>query len=305
VKPLYLFGIFYFTLLQASLAQSSLDIFTASGRFGFPQQVGEPIKGTNYEYGGLVNLKAPILLSKKTIWYNDLTYVYSFVQSDAELGVGVANPLELSGFIFQTGLVQSINDKQKLQLFFAPRFMTDFEQVNSANWQFGGIALIEHKYSDNLTMRFGLLYNQEMFGPALTPLIYIDWHISDKWSIIGMAPIYVKVNYKVNENLTAGFSHFALITSYRLGNPAYLNDYIERGSIDLTLFVRQRIWDNVFVEARAGFAVDRYYEQYSEDQKLDLKVTLINFGDNRIPKNVMMKTGPVANLRLVYNLPLN
>jgi len=304
VKPLYLFGIFYFILLQASLAQSSLDLFTASGRFGFPQEAGEPIKGTSSEYGGLVNLKAPIVLSQKTIWYNDLTYVYSYVQSNAELGAGIANPVELSGFIFQTGLVQSINDKKKLQMLFAPRFMTDFENVNNANWQFGGMVLIENKYSDNLTMRFGLLYNQEMFGPSLTPLIYLDWQISDRWSIAGMAPIYIKVNYKVNKNLTAGFSHFALITSYRLGNPAYLNDYIERGSIDLTLFVRQRIWNNIFVEGRAGFAVDRYYEQYSEDQKLDLKVTLISFGDNRIPKNVMMKTGPVANLRLVYNLPI-
>ena len=61
------------------------------------------------------------------------------------------------------------------QLLLAPRFMTDFEDVNSKNWQFGGIALYEKRYHDKLLLRFGLLYNQEQFGPILTPLVDIDW----------------------------------------------------------------------------------------------------------------------------------
>lgn len=305
MKSIYIISIFCCAFAQTALSQSSLDLFTASGISGFSQQAGEPVAGTNSEYGALLNVKVPLVFSKKTIWYNELTYMYSHIRSDKELGFGIANPLELSGFIIQTGLVQSINKKQKIQLLLAPRFMTDFKQVNKTNWQFGGMALLENRYSKNLVMRFGLLYNQEMFGPSLTPLIYIDWHISDKWSITGLVPIFAKIKYKVNKNFTTGFSYFALITSYRLGNPAYENDYIERSSIDLTVFARQRIWGNLFIEGRAGFAVGRYYKQYSQEQKLDLRVTLISFGDDRTPKNIMMRTGPVANLRLVYNLPLS
>ena len=92
VKSFFISGIFCIVFGQPILAQSSLDIFTASGRFGFPQQAGEPVRATNLEYGALLNLKIPVILSKKTIWYNDFTYMYSFVQSEAKLGSGIANP---------------------------------------------------------------------------------------------------------------------------------------------------------------------------------------------------------------------
>lgn len=305
MKPKFFIVFLIIILTQEIEAQSSLDIVTISGRYGFSQQAGEPTLAKNSEIGSLLNLKLPIVLSKKSIWYSSLTYVYSYVQSDGDLEPDVVNPIEVNGFIIQSGLVQSLNEKQKIQLLFAPRYMTDFKNTNKDNWQFGGLALFENTYSDKLVMRFGFLFNQEMFGPSLTPLVFIDWQISSRWSVVGLAPIYVKVNYKVNENLTTGFSHFALLTTYRLGDPNYIDDYIERGSIDLTFFARQRMFNNLYAEARLGFAVDRYYEQYTKDQKLDLNVTLISFGDNRIPKNKIMKTGPIANLRLVYNLPLD
>ncbi len=299
-----LIGLALLFLVQEALAQSSLDLVTLSGRYGFPQQAGEPIAGSHSEYGGLFNLKIPLVLSDKTIWYNNITYVYSVVQSDASLGTEISNPINVSGIILQTGLVQTLNDKQKIQLLFAPRFMSDFENTTKENWQFGGIALFENRYSENLMLRFGALYNSEEFGPSLTPLVHIEWELSSKWSISEMLPIYAKVNYRVNENLTAGFSHFALITSYRLGNLAYENDYIERTSIDLTLFARQKLIKNIFIEGRFGYAVGRKYAQYAQDQKVDFRLMIINFGDNRIVKNEMMKGGPIANLRLVYNLPL-
>lgn len=300
------FFIFFLIVIlgQEIEAQSSLDLVTVSGRYGFSQQAGEPIKGENSEYGGLINIKVPLVFSEKTIWYNNLTYVYSFVQTDASLGVDIANPINVSGIILQTGLVQTLNETQKIQLLLAPRFMSDFENTTKENWQFGGIALFENRYNENLMLRFGALYNTEQFGPSLTPLVHVEWELSPRWSISGMLPIYAKVNYKVDENLTTGFSHFALITSYRLGNLAYENDYIERTSIDLTLFARQRLLDNIFIEGRFGYAVGRSYTQYAQDQKVDFRLMIINFGDNRVVKNEMMKGGPIANLRLVYNLPL-
>ena len=292
-------------LIQEINAQSSIDLLTISGRYGFPQNAGAPVVGKNSEYGTFINLKLPIVFSEKAIWYNNLTYVGSHVESDASLLSNIANAIDIHGFVFQTGMVVSLNEKQKLQLLLAPRFMTDFENVTLHNWQLGGVALFENTFSENLLMRFGALFNQELFGPSLTPLIHIDWIVSPKWSVSGMLPIFLKINYKVNEDLIAGFSHFALVTSYRLGNLSYEDDYIERASIDLTLFVRQRILNNLFVEGRYGYAVGRKYAQYTQDQKLDFRLMIINFGDNRVEKNRMMSGGPIANVRLVYNLPLD
>ncbi len=304
MKRAFLIGIIILFNLWAIKAQSSLDLVTISGRYGFIQQAGEPVAGNNFETGSLVNVKIPIILSNKSVWFSSITYVSSHVETDATLPQEIATPIDVTGIILQTGLVHTLNEKQKIQLLFAPRFMSDFENTTKDNWQFGGVFLFENRYSKNLMLRFGALYNAEQFGPSLTPLLHVDWEITPKWSISGMLPLYAKINYKVNQNLTTGFSHFALITSYRLGKLAYENDYVERMSIDLTLFARQRMFNNIFIEGRFGYAVGRKYAQYAQDQKVDFRLMIINFGDNRVVKNVMMKGGPITNLRLVYNLPL-
>ncbi|RLD19235.1 MAG: hypothetical protein DRI71_12130 [Bacteroidetes bacterium] len=292
--------------ISSMLAQESLDLVTLSGRYGFPQKYDSAYQGKATETGGLFNAKLPIPLNKEqtTIWYNDLLYSPVSVSNSETMSAEIANPIKLHGFILQTGLVKKFSNGTALQILFVPRFMTDFENVNGKNWQFGGIGLFEKRYHEKLMMRFGLLYNQELFGPILTPLVHLDWKFAPKWSIVGMLPIYAKINYHASENLTMGFSHFGLTTTYRLGNVAYENDYIERSSIDLTLFLRQRIAGNIHIEGRFGYALSRKYEQYTEDQKLDLRVIIFNFGDNRVQKNTSFNDGPIANIRLVYNLPL-
>ncbi len=293
-----------FTMHSFLQAQSSLDMATFSGRIGFAQQAGEPIAGNSTEYGALANIKIPVVFSNKLIWYNELSYVYSYVYNQADLPISIANPLQLHGLILQTGVIKSLGESTKIQLLLAPRFMSDGYRPNYQNVQWGAMALFEKKYKESLTMRYGFLYNTEEFGPSLTPLVYVNWQINEKWSMVGLVPITFKLSYQVHRNLVVGFSHFALITSYRLGHPNYQDDYIERSSIDLTLFARHRLWGNLHIEGRMGMAVDRYYEQYSRDQQLGLKLTLLSFGDNRVPFNTHMKTGPIANIRLVYNLPL-
>ncbi len=304
-KYFFLVGLLSTFLIHSSAAQSSIDLITIGGRHGFSQQAGSPIEGRNSEFGGLINLKIPIALSKNTMWYNSITHFSSYVRSDAALPSDVANPINAQGTILQTGIIQTINETQKIHLLFMPRFMSDGINVTTDNFQFGGIALFENRYRKDLMMRFGVFFTVEEFGPALTPLVHVDWQISSKWSIVGMLPIDAKINYKVNKNLTTGFSHFVLITSYRQGNLAYQNDYIERVSIDLTLFARQRLFGNIFLEARAGYAMGRKYEQFTEDQKIDFRFMIFDFGSERVLKNEMMRGGPIVNFRLVYNLPLD
>ncbi len=119
-----------------------------------------------------------------------------------------------------------------------------------------------------------------------------------------MLPVYVKAKYKVNDNLTVGFSHFGLITTFYLGDDAYSGDYMERQSIDLSLFGRQRMFGNFYVEGRVGRTFGRSYKQYAGDQKVSFAIPLIAFGDNRTVKNITFNDGIILNLRLVYNIQI-
>jgi len=154
-------------------------------------------------------------------------------------------------------------------------------------------------------MRFGALYNGEVFGPLLVPLIYTDWQLSERWNINGTFPISLKASYTFNDRLSGGYSHFGFITTYSINEPEFDSDYIERNSIDETIFLRWRLAGNIHLETRFGYSLSRVYQQFSEDDKMDLRLSLFAFGDNRTQKNVNFNSGPIASLRVVYNLPLD
>ncbi len=301
-------AIFSLALLccNTAKAQQSIDLITVSGQFS-PEVPYLEVPGKARETTGLVNLKLPVVFkNEKTIWYSDLTYNYSSVSSTANFGDSVFNPIQLHGFILQTGWVQKLSSDRAIQLLFAPRLMSDFQNMDGRSLQLGAVGLFEKKFSNKLLMRFGAMYNQDLFSSMLVPLIYLDWNVGNsKWNISGLVPIYAKIGYKFNDRFTAGIAQFGLVTSYALGGEGYAGDYMERKSIDLTAFGRYRLAGNLHLEARVGYALSRDYAQYDEDDKMDFRITVISIGDDRVRKNVRFEDGLIANLRLVYNLPLN
>lgn len=287
-----------------SKGQETLDLITVSGRYGFPQAYDSIYQSKATEYGAMASLVAPIEMSERSIWYNSVNYFYWHVGNDEETPPEIMNPIDIHGFILRTGLYQKFSEGRGLQVFLAPRFMSDFKNVDIDHFQMGALVLYEKKYREGLKLGYGAMYNQELFGPYLVPLVNVDWKISEKWSINGLYPVYGKLKYQANERLSAGWSHFGLITTYRLGDEAYQGDYIERKSIDESIFVRYKLVGDIYVEGRIGYALGRSYAQYEEDQKVDFSIPLVGFGDNRVQKNISFRDGAIASLRFVYSISL-
>lgn len=285
-------------------AQKTFDLITVSGRYGFPQPYESVYSGNATELGSMVNLAAPIQLSEKMMWFTSLNYFYWNVDNEEIMPADISNPINIHGFILRTGLIKKFSNDNEIQLLFAPRLMSDLNNISSDHFQFGGLAMYKNKFSNKLTMSFGAMYNQELFGPYLVPLVDLDWQLSEKWSITGLLPIFSKIKYKINDNFNAGIAHFGLITSYKLGAPENNGDYIERSSIDVTVFARHKIVGDLYVEGRFGRALGRSYAQYAADEKIDFGLPLVSFGDNREQKNVNFNSGWIAELRLVYSVPV-
>ncbi|MBA7683141.1 hypothetical protein ES703_91499 [subsurface metagenome] len=103
------------TLLSVSLCicislagQQTLDIFTISGRYGFPQSYDSILTNKAKEYGCMVSLVAPVKFSEKTIWVNSINYFYWHVSNDEELPPEIANPIGLHGFLFSDRFISEI-----------------------------------------------------------------------------------------------------------------------------------------------------------------------------------------------------
>ncbi|WP_421889835.1 DUF6268 family outer membrane beta-barrel protein [Marinoscillum sp.] len=281
----------------------SIDLFTLSFKHGFGQPVsGQPANAA--ENVALLNLKVPIVFSESTIWYSDLTY-QGFVVNYGEGATGVIDPTRLHGVILQTGLVRKLSETTGFQLLLAPRFMSDFQEIDQQHFQLGGIGLFEKKYSERLLMRYGLMYNRELFGHMFVPLVFVNWKLSERWSLNGLLPVFGKLNYQASPRLGMGLSLFGLITSFQLGDPAYDGDYIERKSVDLSVYGRYNMVGNLHLEARFGYALGRSYRQFEEGDEVDFRITIASFGDDRVQQNVDFSAGPIVDVRLVYNLPLD
>ena len=304
MKPINIFLILFLVSYGLS-GQESLDILTVSGRYGVPQSYDSIYESKANEYGVMLSLVAPIEMNERSIWYNSLNYFYWHVDNDEDTPPEIVNPIDIHGIILRTGLYQKFSEDRGLQIFLAPRFMSDFNNVDIDHFQMGALVLYEKKYREGLKMGFGAMYNQEFFGPYLVPLVNLDWKISEKWSVVGLFPVYGKVKYQVNERFSAGWSHFGLITTYRLGSPEYQGDYIERKSIDESLFARYKLFGDIYVEGRIGYALGRSYAQYEADQKVDFSIPLVGFGDERVQKIVSFHDGVIASLRFVYSISLD
>lgn len=284
-------------------AQRMLDVVSLTGRYGFPQEYKDTYTGEATEFGSINSITAGVKVTDKIKIPISFNYFYFNVQGDSEIPENLANPIVIHGFILRTGWYQYLGNGNAIQVLIAPRLMSDFKNLDGNSFQMGAAFNYEKTFHDDLTMSFGAMFNQELFGPYLVPVVDLHWQVSERWRIDGMLPITARVAYKVNEGMTTGFNHFGLITSYYLGDEAYAGDYMERQSIDLSLFLRQRIGGSFFVEGMVGRTFGRSYKQYEGDQKVSFAIPLVTFGDDRTVKNATFNDGLILTFKLIYNIP--
>jgi hypothetical protein len=278
------------------------DIISLSGRYALPREYKDSYEGKATETGMLNSLTAGFKLAPKTLVAINVNHFYFHVKDEAEMPEGIASPINIHGIILRTGIIQEFGNGGKVQLLIAPRLMSDFQNLDGNSVQWGGLATYQNDLNTNLNLGFGAMFNSELFGPYVVPLVLLDWQVSDRWYLEGMIPVTFKAHYRVNEGLDLGFNHFGLITTYYLGDEAYAGDYMERQSIDLSLFARQRIYKKIFIEGMVGHSFGRGYKQYEGDQTVDFAIPLVTFGDDRTAKNTTFSDGMIFTLKLIFNM---
>ncbi|MBK8585680.1 MAG: hypothetical protein IPN88_09720 [Bacteroidetes bacterium] len=286
-------------------AQNRFDVFYLGANENFMQQ--DSLKRTkNYEASLFANLSVPLFMKDSSIWITIVDY-QSFSINNNYLPADSLpiDRFDLHAFIVRTGYIHRFNEAQSLQILVIPRVMTDFNAEFKNSFQLGGMVMYEKVKSKTYTYRLGLLYNQECFGPYLTPIFYLDWSITQKLKFTGMLPVYGKLYLEPSKNLSYGLHFVGLTTSYRVNENNFENYYVERNSIDVSVFSNLRIWKNVFFEARAGYSITKDYALYAEDQKVDLGLPLAYIGDTRVRSNYEYENSPFVHFRLLYSVPMN
>ena len=282
-------------------AQSRFDVFHLSTNQNLNAFKDTLYRGNN-EFAFTSSLNVPIFLKDSSIWYTTIDYQYFSIGNAPSLSDPKTN-YTMNGFILRTGYIHRINAQKSMQFLLAPRLMTDFQGGISKGLQLGGVVLFEKKKNPDFTWRIGALYNQEFFGPQLVPLLYLDGKVKGKWRVKGLFPIYGKLYYQANDQISAGFQFVGLTTSYAISDEQSGDQYMERRVIDAALFSRVKIWEDLFLEGRVGYSILKNYGLYKRADELSLAMPLTNIGDDRTRLNLDSQgESPFVFLRLVYSV---
>ncbi|MCD4731733.1 MAG: DUF6268 family outer membrane beta-barrel protein [Bacteroidales bacterium] len=182
------------------------------------------------------------------------------------------------------GYNHKFDEKKSFLFILLPRLNSDYRNINSNALQLGFFTTYSKRSSEKFLWKVGMYFSTEFFGPFIVPLFGLNWDVSPKLSITGDLPIYAKIKYNVNTNFLTGVGYIALVSSYRLSGE--FNDaYTSRYAIEPYVFAEVKFLKQLYFNGKLGYTMGRKYPIYAKEDRLDLQLSFIKFGDDRTQLN--------------------
>lgn len=163
-----------------------------------------------------------------------------------------------------------------------PKVASDYIQLSTEDFYFGGIALLKYKRDENFGYSFALYGSSEAFGITMTPLFGLYYHSPDKHFEMNLfIPNDADINYSLTDKTKIGFDFLGHGNSYKLTTDGIRSTYAENRSIDLSTYVQRALFNKkILLRLKTGYYLNQF-NVYPIDQKLDLQILALKFGDNR------------------------
>ena len=187
-----------------------------------------------------------------------------------------------------------------------PKFASDFNDIGDNDFQMGGLALLEKRYSSKYSLKFGTYVSSENFGTTVTPLIGL-WYKSKnkKFYINATLPIRADANYSVTDHFSVGGNLLTSVKSYNIASQLGNGFYVQEESIRFSAFAAYGLLDDsLIVRARVGFDTTDYGLYAQGD---DVGVQVLTFqvgGDDRTRLNSEFEAAPFVGLDLIFRTGL-
>lgn len=155
---------------------------------------------------------------------------------------------------------------------FLPKIASDFDNIGSNDFQFGGLAVLDYQYNETSKVKFGLYASSENHGSTITPLIGI-WHRSknNKFYINATLPIRMDANYALSKKFSVGTDLLTSIKSYNLSE-ANSEFYTQEESIRFAMYAALGLMENsIILRGKVGFDTTDY-GVYNSNEKVGAQV---------------------------------
>ena len=211
--------------------------------------------------------------------------------------------IEISTINLKIGFNKNHSEKWNGTYILLPKISSDFKKLTRKDFQIGGVIIMKYKKSENFKYHIGVYANNDLFGVLVSPLIGFYYKSpNDKLEANFTLPIWADVNYELTNWMNIGSSFTAITRSYNLGN---INTYVTKKTNEIFGYIQfNNVKKTLLLQTKIGYAIDRSYEAFTTDDKIDLNIWGIEFGDNRKILNPTSKDGLVFKVRLLYRFNL-
>ena len=188
-----------------------------------------------------------------------------------------------------------------------PKLASDFSNLGSNDFQIGGLALLEKKYSGRKVLKFGAYVSSENFGTTVTPIIGL-WYKSknSKFYVNATLPIRADVNYSITDAFSLGANLLSSVKSYNLSNERNSDFYVQEESIRLSAFAAYGFLnDMLIVRARVGLDTTDY-ALYDKDALSVVQVLTKQIGNRKDEdrRNSEFAAAPFVGLDFIFRVGL-
>jgi len=297
MKKINLLLFFALFTLTAS-AQDYVDIFKLSVNNATLGNIDN-----NYETG-VNNLNMEVYYPKKLS--DKAVLLTGFTVENTRLNISPnSDRSSLTMTRFNLGMKYQHSEKWSGTYVFLPKIASDFENIGSNDFQFGGLAVLDYQYNATSKIKFGVYASSENHGSTITPLIGI-WHRSknSKFYINATLPIRMDANYALSKKFSVGSDLLTSIKSYNLSQ-VNSDNYVQEESIRFALYAALGLMDNsIIVRGKVGFDTTDY-GLFNSNQKVGAQVLTFPLNtDNRTRLNSEFDSSLYVGFDAIYRFDL-
>jgi hypothetical protein len=257
-------------------AQEYIDLFSIN--YGKSQKTTFKNSSVNTSIAIFqTNLTLPIVLNEK---YTAITGV-NFSSYSLQLFPD-SNNNHLYSTNLRAGLRINHSEHWSGIYLFLPKVASDYIHLSSEDIYLGGLALLKYKRNENFGYGIGLYGSSEAYGISMTPIISFYYRSSDKrFEMNFFLPNDADINYSLSDKTKIGVDFLGHGNSYKLTTETIRSNYVENNSIDFSSYVQRSVLDKkILLRLKMGYSLNQF-RVYPIDQKLDLQILALKFGDDR------------------------
>ncbi|WP_271767943.1 DUF6268 family outer membrane beta-barrel protein [Aquimarina algiphila] len=213
----------------------------------------------------------------------------------------------LNNITLKAGVAIKHNEKWSGTYLFLPKIASQELHTDGDQFFFGGLALLKYQKSKRMQYRIGAYASSEGFGVIMTPVIGLYYlNESETWEVTANLPINADINYRFNTAVAVGFGFQAPVRSYSLKREDNIPDlYTQVSSIEAGPYVQHSFLEkSVLVRLQAGYS-SVSYEVFQEGDTLPIRLSAIEFGDDRNLLNPEMTGNLFVRVGATYRFHLN